>query len=476
MNPHQFLENLQKNPDLPQDEIKSMQFWTEEFRNQGKEALGLLTADEKSKIPEIDFYVLPILEGNAWSLKLAQGSIAIIIDNLFPVAIAAIARLIVEQFRAAEQNLPLEETYKTERLIWTISKYFVTRNTKYLELYNEIYNTLPPEDEYKQDWFLSIIRIQLQFIALHELQHVLCGHMEKTTKAAFNAQGLDDTLIEKYERKREQEFEADTCAVITIARDKNLIESGAYALCEVFPFFLHITEELNPAAIEETTHPKAIKRLSAIRETFDETTNNKAPKGLRRILDNLFSLNLEKYSDENISQTTWIEPDRWAELTRQYIDSVVQGKALANVGICGKISKATAEEIVSQACSFSQNEHLFNVGTLNDVNPETASKTETQDFIDFIIAVAIICSRFIFIRNEALQKNTWNTGYFLDGITKTMKMNEIKNIEVTEICDFYSDVLTDGKLCAIIAQSKNRDCEYKVEIIAGSATYAVWVK
>lgn len=483
MKQNSYFDEIHKNMNLSINDREQIKDAHTMFSKIGLQVHDRLTEEEKNRLPKIEFGVLPTFEANAWAMPIPSG-IAICIDLLLPNILAFVSRFVIEAMR----NAKLEKSEKSDDLfvttfrpIWLASRLFETRDIKYDSELRKIIRGL---DSLPDDWthlWVNLYESQIYFIVMHEIQHVLCGHLDDLKKANYGPKNLeeDQIPIQLYQRNINQEFEADRKAVEIFIRDKSYLKSGLISAVDIFFLFLDNLQRQGNKIPIEITHPSASKRLVEVRQKYDELTGGiqGIGKGIRIAIDNLFFLQLEMFNDPGLSEIIWSKPEVWENAKKKYIYAVLEEGMPTHVTFRGEMSNEEASRIVALANQWTMsNEEIVHKGTIKSKQPLLPELGMLGGFIGGIAALAAFLTQFFREKKKAIDENKWNEKYLKLLIENEFLKRKIQDCGVFSINEFNEGFETDGNFCVIILKEKDSEKTIKIEISGTSATFLIAIK
>jgi len=440
--------------------------------------MSLLTVDEKQTLPDIAYGVLPTLEGNAWAFPAPNGDVAICIDMLLPTTLWIVSRAIAEEYRILYEGPSSGDSISdVVRPIWLAARWFVTRKSEYeSELWDwkDALGKLPKEISIM---FAGIDNAQIDFVVMHELQHIICGHLASCRRQLVSLTDRKGSYseVEVYQRSIAQEYEADMKATDAFCRRQTGLVVGRFALCEILFLFLHAVELQGARAPNETTHPSALKRLEAIRQRYDEVTGGMQGFGLgfRRVMDNQFALYTEMYNE--FPHDLWMHPHGWKEIQSRYIRAVMEEDVRTHVTIGGSLPIEFINEVATLANTWCGHEELVHVGSISPSPSLLPELAMARSLVGGLAALASLLTQLFRLRKAALEKKRWNLEYLEELIANEMLKHDVQYRGHLEILYFDESVDTDGDLCVIKIHNTNIQRDLTLRITTKSATFSIFV-
>ena len=93
-------------------------------------------------------------------------------------------------------------------VVGLVANWFLKRDSTYLNSIKRIMSSFEKLPEWLSTFYGGFIGIQLDFIVMHELQHILSGHIENCRTIHMSARS--ENTLDILERSIQQEYEADT--------------------------------------------------------------------------------------------------------------------------------------------------------------------------------------------------------------------------------------------------------------------------
>lgn len=477
-----YLKYLQNKFPVPTSMMEEYERVSAEFESAGKRLKSTLGDSGLLSTADIAFGVLPTFDRNAWAIKSPAGGYVVCIDYLLPSALRMVSRAIIEMFAcAADMDRQAPSSLNHNRGLWLAVKWFIERDTKYQAAWVDWQNSLNALSDEFEGMYNGLAGLQLDFIVMHELQHILCSHLEKNVTRNISRTAVDQTVsaVKVLERTREQELEADTEAARFFAEDSGVVSVGAFSGSEIFFVFLNAVEKYLGIDDKETSHPNAAIRLDTIRNAYDTTAGGIKGFGkkLRPIIDAYFELGFDTANMYKKDDAALLEPNRLQEMQEEYVDSVTRGMELTHVTISGDCDASILKNISYFAKQMLQGMENVHLGAMVK---EDANKLYADNYIsrNVIISVATICA--ILTSIWVIKKHEFpDKAVSLDIFTKLIQ--EYSTAHGTDgsiifnIEDYPGDVPIAGKFCKIEVKDKERNESVLLEIAAMAATFSVRV-
>lgn len=482
MSAHGYLKYLQNKIPVPKGMIKEFERVAEEFSSAGERAISLLKDNGLLSSDEIAFGLLPTFDRNAWALKSPTGGFVVCIDYLLPSALRMISRAIVESLASSgDPSRYGSSALEGSRGLWLAVKWFIERDPKYQTAWvgwQNSHNTLPHELEIMYN---GLAGLQLDFVVMHELQHILCGHLEKNVTSSISRAAIDQaaSAVKVLERTREQELEADTEVAKFFARYAGGVSVGAFSGCEIFFVFLNAIEQYLGINDAEASHPNAAIRLNAIRTAYDSCSGGMKGFGkkLRLIIDKYFELGFENSALWKEDDSILLDSGGLIKMQEDYIDSVTHGLELTHVTISGDCDASILKNISDFAKQMLQGMENVHLGAMVK---EDTSKLYPDDYIsrNVIISVATICAILTsvwVIKKDEFPDNAVSLDIFTKLIQEYSIAHGANSSIIFNIEDYPGDVPIAGDFCKIEIKDKEQQEGVVLEIAVMAATFSVMV-
>lgn len=365
---------------------------------------------------------------------------------------------------------------ESARGIWLTAKWFLSRDARYAVALEEWERTIPPPPEDLALFAAGFFGLPLDFILLHELQHVLCGHLNET--AAVFLSSIDNAEpqgVAQYTVSIQREFEADAGATRVFARDPASVRVGAIAACEIFFLFLHVVQELSADPYVETTHPSARRRLLAIRSLYEMTTGGIKGfgAGFRRIMDAMFEMDLEMFRE--FPEEVWLSSNAWQLLAERYAQGVLEGSLATHVTFGGELAEALADAIQRRAQGRVGEAAFVHIGVLNSARPLLPELSAVAGIVGGVAAVISLCVQLFQLRREALRRGSWTADELKLTVERQLAQEGEEGCECVAIENFDEQVARDGDLCEIVLREKKTGREYEIQVSARAATWSLYI-
>lgn len=427
-----------------------------DFLRAAEEAMSLLTPDEKSRLPEIEFGVLPTIDANAWAIPLSNGRFGICIDVLLPEVLLAVSWIMLEWLRGHTTDSKSDEQNSLTALsrpLWLSAKWFLTRDVVYAQETVRWQRTLPPMPTELSGFVSGFLFTQLKFIVLHELQHILCGHIHQTILAVLPDKHAKhpNQQIEIWQRSIENEFEADQKAIVSFSRDPQGVKVGEAAIAEILFLFLSTVETLMSDQPSCLTHPPPQQRLEKVRSAYKEAIGDIQGfgKNLRPLLDDMFAIHQDMFRD--FPKKAFMNPESFDRGVEAFIRAVLDGEILTQVMLVGEITTGEANAIAKRANGFiGDDDQHVNVGTLRQLDGGFIEGNLPHiSFVQCVSAITLACTGLFLFRKEGIGRANWNASIFERYLLKHIAEYGNNQIESLKVLSFDTGVLTDGELCTL---------------------------
>jgi len=478
MQTHPFFEQIYADLDLDDNERSYYRSVEQRFHESVDRVMALLSASEKSQLPEIAFGVFPTHEANAWAMPLADGAVAVCIDVQLHAALETVARAVAELASPSEEG---SHPFHTFRTIWLAAAWLINKDKRFADELAQWKTTLPSSPSKSVGTiFASYSRAQLDFVVMHELQHVLCGHLDqrKRVHALPHAptHAFPQPVLELFQRSINQEFEADSKAAELFARHPDHVQHGTGAFAEAFFLFVHAVEQIMPQPPSRITHPPPAERLHQFRLRYDELSGGISGFGrlMRPWLDAIFDYQVSVDQDPAMLDL-WNHPNKITPVTQQYVRMVVEEGMPTHVAIRGNIPTHFAQAAAHLANQYGGYEDQVHVwpGSTPARAPMLEEVAWTSGIIAAIAAVASLCVQLLQLRREASNRKQWNPEALRSLINDELAKHAVTHCSCVRIERFDEKVEADGEICTVVLQDTNTKNEKKLSIRTDAATIGI---
>jgi len=479
MNAAEYLSTIQARLQPELFEKADLENTTNQVLRSRDRILAMLTEREKGKLPDLAFGVLPTFDPNAWAIPVpGEQGVVICIDMLLPTCLWTVSRALGQALReSAEPNKYHDPITNVVRPLGLTAAWFLTRNPRYalqLQVWKENLEPLPhPFDVFAAAFIVQ----QLDFIIMHEIQHVLRGHTGNIRRGCLSSTSAEDAAIgvSRYSQSIQQEFEADREATVTLCRDEQSKEVGAFAACEILFLFLQSVELVSPKQARETTHPSALQRLSAVRSTYDNLSGGMKGFGigLQRVTSDMFQIQQEMFSD--FPMELWLNAGGMEGAAREYARRVLNGVMATHVTVGGYITEHESNAISSNANNWLQQE-LVHSGSTRKSNTLLPEMGMVGGFIGGLAALALFLTQLYQFRKRERELNRWSSDRMKELVNEELNRRRIDNCACSSVSHFDKSVVENGELCEIELRDFTDGSELLVRVSVLSAGVSLWIK
>lgn len=480
MSARNYLKYLQSKVPVQPGLVEEYKRVSAEFERAGDVAVSDLNKSGHLGSLDIAFGALPTFDGNAWAIKSPSGGFVVCIDYLLPTVLRMISRTIVEALACADDldrfsSCQLNHT----RGIWLAVKWFVERDLKYHRAWVAWQNSLEELPQELHAVYNGLAGSQLDFIIMHELHHILCGHLEKSTSMAFSADGNKSNVhsIHVLNRTHEQEIEADVEAAKFFTNNAAGVSVGAFASCEPFFVFLKTLEDSYEIQDLESSHPNATKRLHAIRRGYDSCTGGIQGFGkkLRLVVDSYFDVAFDIANIYKDDEALLFNQGELENKEKKYVDSVINGGDLTYVTVKGSLGKKALENIAGSANALLQKGEF--VLTYQSIDKENIIEYP-DDYISKNILKAISCVCAVLVCIWVIRKQEYPDKDLEKHILEKYVADLFENQDVSKhiawsVESFVENNLGYGDLCKMQMNDAHNDCSVNLDIETNSANFFI---
>lgn len=440
------------------------------LKTSAERALARLDASEWDRMPELRFHFRNTGSPNAWAVPDGQNRVAICIDGQLPALLWHIARALIGLGDPQSDTHPLRAVH----VLGLCARFFVSRDPRYLGRLTEMKDKLTSIPAHVSHFMAAYLFFPLEFIVLHEVQHILLGHLDSTVRVRADKQSTSGT-IDVYSFSRERELQADAAAALIFARDEPGVRSGTIAFAELFFLFLHSVQQLMGDEFVATTHPPAATRLASVRRAYDQFTGGISAFGeySREVLDGAFAMFDEVAP--TIPEGAWLAPDDvWTDMADRFRQAVVEGKVTTNVCIGGELTEDTLGHILTLLERWQiSREHVVGGRT----SRRTALLPELAligDFVAGIAALAALCLHFLALRRESVRREAWTREELQRILNDEFRRRQVSACQPI-VEEFDAAIDTDGEICRLVlVPEKGRGCKIILSVNAGA--FSIYVE
>lgn len=404
-----------------------------------------------------------------------DNGVAICIDvklvSALETTMRAAAHVLLPLFSRSNQQISDELMRESARGIWLAANWFLGRNRDYESQLIEWVGSRQPEPNSLKHYVVESTNIQMTFIVLHEIYHVLCGHLDTVEVIGIGRSDNDAEEIQLYSRNMKQEFEADTAAVLALANGEKDQELISCLEAEGFFLLLDTVERISNSIGTSITHPPALDRLKNMRVKFDEQLVEFVDRtGTRKRVDLMFQY--VRMFERPEHAAAWFDDDKFDEAVGEYVHLVTEENMATHVslrGDCGRLTLQKLADLAREYLGGHENIHYheepaeFGVPVL----PELAM---AGSFVAGVAAIAALCVQLFAMKKKLQEQDKWTEESVKEEINKFLQKLNISSCSCTEIQKFDSSLELDGQLCEIILLNNEEDgqCAIKVYLTPGA--------